>query len=44
MHAYFDEKKAALVLWQAFLESLLDGTAPPRWGEDPARRKKAKSR
>lgn len=42
MYEYFKEKTAALILWERYLDSLLDGTDPPRWGENLTRRKKAK--
>jgi hypothetical protein len=43
MYEYFKQKTKALILWERFLDSLLDGTDPPRWGEDLRQRKKAKS-
>lgn len=39
MYEYFDEKCKALALWERFLDSLLDGTDPPRWGENLTRSK-----
>lgn len=43
MHEYFKEKYKALLLWERFLNSLLDGTEAPHWDEDLTLRKKAKS-
>lgn len=43
MYEYLEEKRKALVLWERFLTSLMDGTRPPRWGEDLTRRGMTKS-